>query len=43
MGLKEYGDGRVYRGNLVQGELHGMGHLLYSKELKDEKDLSYEG
>ena len=41
--MKEYGDGRVYKGNLVEGEMHGVGSLVYSKEVKDEKDLSYEG
>lgn len=41
--MKEYGDGRVYKGNLVEGEMHGHGCLVYSSEVKDEKDLSYEG
>ena len=42
-GLKEYADGRVYRGSLTEGEMHGKGKLTYSSEIKDEKDLCYEG
>ena len=41
--MKEYGDGRVYKGSLVEGEMHGNGSLFYSKESKEEKDSSYEG